>query len=287
MTKRLVALFLLVTVCLWTSGVAGATEQVAYDGPAWTFDVPLSALNDALLVLASPLSPLENTAEPLNLVSVQSRRNGENGENLNGGLRKASNTSMKLDADAYAALVMLFNGAEDAGVELYLRQGYRSYEDQAARYETAVSRGETEGVPQAGQTDYQTGLAAMVVGKDWRVKTLTAAEFAQTPEYQWLAANCARYGYVIRYPEFKEDITGAEFEPWHLRYVGTDIANYMSSHDLCLEEFCQEKDAAQEEFISRGGDVNAAISAEELPDGPVILLEEGPDGDREITIFHD
>ena len=127
----------------------------------------------------------------------------------------------------------------------------------------------------------------MVVGKDWRVKTLTAPEFAQTPEYQWLAANCARYGYVIRYPEFKEDITGAEFEPWHLRYVGTDIANYMSSHDLCLEEFCQEKDAAQEEFISRGGDVNAAISAEELPDGPVILLEEGPDGDREITIFHD
>ena len=90
---------------------------------------------------------------PFRLVSVQSRRNGENGENLNGGLRKASNTSMKLDADAYAALVMLFNGAEDAGVELYLRQGYRSYEDQAARYDTAVSRGETEGVPQAGQTD--------------------------------------------------------------------------------------------------------------------------------------
>ena len=92
---------------------------------------------------------------------------------------------------------------------------------------------------------------------------------------------------MIRYPEFKEDITGAEFEPWHLRYVGTDIANYMSSHDLCLEEFCQEKDAAEEEFLSRGGDVNAAIAAEELPDGPVILLEEGPDGDREITIFHD
>ena len=64
MTKRLVALFLLVTVCLWTSGVAGATEQVAYDGPAWTFDVPLSALNDALLVLASPLSPLEAPRSP-------------------------------------------------------------------------------------------------------------------------------------------------------------------------------------------------------------------------------
>lgn len=287
MTKRLVALFLLVTMCLWSFGVAGATELVAYDGPAWTFDVPLSALDETLLVLASPLSPLDSTAEPLNLVSVQSRRNGENGENLNGGLRKASNTSMKLNGDAYAALVMLFNGAEDAGVELYLRQGYRSYEDLATRYETAVNRGETEGVPQPGQTDYQTGLAAMVVGKDWRVKTLTAAEFAQTPEYQWLAANCARYGYVIRYPEFKDEFTGAAFEPWHLRYVGTEIANYMNSHDLCLEEFCQAMDAAREEFLSRGGDITAALAAEKLPDGPVILLDEGPDGDREITIFHD
>lgn len=287
MTKRLVALFLLVMMCLWSFGVAGATELVAYDGPAWTFDVPLNVMEEVSLVLASPLSPLDSTAEPLNLVSVQSRRNGENGENLNGGLRKASNTSMKLDGDAYAALVMLFNGAEDAGVELYLRQGYRSYEDLATRYETAVSRGETEGVPQAGQTDYQTGLAAMVVGKDWRVKTLTAAEFAQTPEYQWLAANCARYGYVIRYPEFKEEITGAAFEPWHLRYVGTEIANYMNSHDLCLEEFCQAMDAAREDFLSRGGDIEAALAAGELPDGPVILLDVGPDGDREITIFHD
>lgn len=287
MTKRLVALFLLVMMCLWSFGVAGATELVAYDGPAWTFDVPLNVMEEVSLVLASPLSPLDSTAEPLNLVSVQSRRNGENGENLNGGLRKASNTSMKLDGDAYAALVMLFNGAEDAGVELYLRQGYRSYEDLATRYETAVSRGETEGVPQAGQTDYQTGLAAMVVGKDWRVKTLTAAEFAQTPEYQWLAANCARYGYVIRYPEFKDEITGAAFEPWHLRYVGTEIANYMNSHDLCLEEFCQAMDAAREDFLSRGGDIEAALAAGELPDGPVILLDVGPDGDREITIFHD
>lgn len=287
MTKRLVALFLLVTVFLTTACVAGATELVAYDGPAWTFGVPLSELDDALLVLASPLSPQDGGTEPANLVSVQSRRNGENGENLNNGLRKASSTSMKLDGDAYAALVMLFNGAEDAGVELYLRQGYRSYEDQATRYETAVTRGETEGVPQAGQTDYQTGLAAMVVGKDWRVKTLVAAEFAQTPEYQWLAANCARYGYIIRYPEFKEELTGEAFEPWHLRYVGTEIANYITSHGLCLEEFCQEKDAALEEFLSRGGDVTAALSAEELPDGPVILTEVGPDGDREITIFHD
>lgn len=287
MMKRLVALILLVTVFLTGACVAQATELVPYDGPAWTFEVPISALDDSLLVLASPLSPLEADAEPLDLVSVQSRRNGENGENLNGGLRKASNTSMQLREDAYAALVMLFSGAENEGIELYLRQGYRSYEDQAARYENAVTRGETDGVPQAGQTDYQTGLAAMVVSKDWRVKTLAAEEFAQTAEYQWIAANCARYGFVIRYPEFKEDLTGAAFEPWHLRYVGSEIANYMNSRNLCLEEFCQAKEEAEEEYFSRGGDLEAAIAAEKLPEGPVILLEEGPDGDREITIFHD
>lgn len=287
MTKRLVALCLAVTV-LWTAvAVAGATELKPYDGPAWTFEVPLSAMDETLLVLASPLSPLENDAEPMNLVSVQSRRSDENGENLNGGLRKASNTSMQLQEEAYKALVVLFNNAEAEGVELYLRQGYRSYEDQAARYETAVARNQTEGVPQAGQTDYQTGLAAMVVGKDWRVKTLTAAEFAQTAESQWMASNCARFGFVIRYPEFKEELTGAEYEPWHLRYVGTEIANYMNANNLCLEEFCQAKAAAEEEFTSRGGDLEGAVNSERLPDGPVILLEEGPDGDREITIFHD
>ena len=77
----------------------------------------------------------------------------------------------------------------------------------------------------------------MELGKDWRVKTLTAPEFAQTPEYQWLAANCARYGYVIRYPEFKEDITGAEFEPWHLRYVGQEHASALAVLDVPLETY--------------------------------------------------
>ena len=65
------------------------------------------------------------------------------------------------------------------------------------------------------------------------------------------------------------------------------ISNYMNSRNLCLEEFCQAKEEAEEEYFSRGGDLEAALAAEKLPEGPVILLEEGPDGDREITIFHD
>ena len=53
----------------------------------------------------------------------------------------------------------------------------------------------------------------------------------------WLEENCADYGFVIRYPDGKTDITGISYEPWHLRYVGGEVAQYMMENDLCLEEF--------------------------------------------------
>ncbi len=284
MAKRLVALLTLFLTLL--CACAQAAEMPTYDGPAWTFEVPLSSLDDSLLTLASPLAPMEDSGEPKDLVTALSRRSGENGENLNGGVRKASNVSMQLREDAYDALVLMFNTAETEGVELYLRQGYRSHEDLTQRYENAVKRGDSD-VPQPGQTDYQTGLAAMVVGKAWRAKPLKAETFTQTPECQWLAENCDRFGFILRYPEFKSELTGADFEPWHLRYVGTDIARYIHREGICLEEFLEVKTQAEADFAQQGGDLAAAIAAERLPEGPVLLDEVGPDGDRELTIFHD
>ena len=286
MSKRLVAMGLLAAMLLSAGSMAQAEEIKPYDGPEWTFEVPLSELDDKLLVLASPLSPLEDTSEPKRLVSVVSRKSGENGENVNGGIRKAANTSMQLTRETYNALTMLFAAAEEDGVELYIRQGYRSYADQEERYARAESQGKTDGVAKPGETDYQTGLAATIVGKAWRAKTLDET-FAASEEYAWLAAHAARYGFIIRYPEGKESVTGAAFEPWHLRYEGADTAQYMYRNDLCLEEFLAAKADAESEFISRGGDLDAAIRAERLPEGPVILQDQGPDGDHEITIFHE
>ena len=68
-----------------------------------------------------------------------------------------------------------------------------------------------------------------------------------------MAAHCAEYGFIIRYPEDKEDITEINYEPWHLRYVGVPAATYIMENGLCLEEFHDQLQAAIDEFLAAGG----------------------------------
>ena len=194
-------------------------------------------INTDLLALASSEVPLDPAYEPGDLVKMVSRRNNESGRNANDGVYTVSSTSIQLRSEAAEALARLCNDAENAGVVLYVRQGYRSYDDEATRYARLEKRGEAAQKP--GENDYQTGLAVTLVGKDWRAKTLTA-DFGETKEAKWLAENSARYGFVLRYPQGKQDITGWEWEPWHLRYVGRTAAEIMQLNNLCLEEFCQQ-----------------------------------------------
>ena len=58
-----------------------------------------------------------------------------------------------------------------------------------------------------------------------------------TDTYQWMSAHCQEYGFIVRYPKDKEDITGIIYEPWHYRYVGAEAAAFIMEHNLCLEEF--------------------------------------------------
>lgn len=263
-----------------------------------------------LLVLANSAAPLNSAYEPEDLVKLVSRRNNESGKNENDGVYTVSSTSIQLRAAAAEALARLCNDAENAGMILYVRQGYRSYEDEANRYARLEKRGEASQKP--GENDYQTGLAVTVVSKDWRAKTLTAA-FGETKEAQWLAENSARYGFVLRYPQGKQDITGWEWEPWHLRYVGKTVAEIMQLNNLCLEEFCTEmgldgtiempevqetpapaedetaEDAPAEDdsILHISKDDVPLLIPEYLPEGALILEELGPDGDYEISLFHD
>jgi LAS superfamily LD-carboxypeptidase LdcB len=62
-------------------------------------------------------------------------------------------------------------------------------------------------------------------------------EFGETPEGQWVKQNSYKHGFIIRYPKGKEVVTGYQYEPWHLRYVGKEVAEYIHTHDLTLEEF--------------------------------------------------
>lgn len=140
--------------------------------------------------------------------------------------------------EAAKALEELFAKAKQDGIELYAVSGYRSYRTQKSLFDTYVK---TQGVEHAaaysavpGKSEHQTGLAMDVSGAD--AKTRLEEPFADTPEGKWLAAHCAEAGFIIRYLNGKEDITGYSYEPWHLRYVGKELAQEITSKGITLEE---------------------------------------------------
>lgn len=143
--------------------------------------------------------------------------------------------------EAATALETMFAAAGNDGITLVACSGYRSaaYQDQlysgyVQSYGTAVADSISS---RPGYSDHQTGLA-MDIG-DHDQATVFTTDMKNTPEGQWLYTHAHEYGFVLRYPEGKESITGYSFEPWHYRYVGTATASamYAISPDETLEEY--------------------------------------------------
>ncbi len=130
--------------------------------------------------------------------------------------------------------------AKADGVIIKIASDYRSYEQQK-------TNGYTDGVSaygeykadgsevEPGKSEHQTGLAFDVVGEDYENKY--NENFADSKEYKWLLENAHKYGFIIRYPKDKEDITGRKFEPWHIRFVEATVADAMHKNNLSLEEY--------------------------------------------------
>lgn len=152
---------------------------------------------------------------------------------------KEHKPQMYMRREAAEALEELFAEAELAGIELYALSGYRPYKIQKCIFEMEVrQKGEelaNTTVAYPGQSEHQTGLAMDITRKS--APYLLDYSFGQTPEGIWLYKNCHKYGFIVRYPEGKEDITGYSYEPWHIRYVGRDVAHYLYENNLALEEF--------------------------------------------------
>lgn len=138
-----------------------------------------------------------------------------------------------VDATAQAALNKMIAAAASDGINLYAVSSYRSYSTQAILYNNYVAR---DGVAaadrysaRAGHSEHQTGLA-------FDLNSLEES-WGETAEGKWLAANCHKYGFIIRYPKDKESVTGYMYEPWHVRYLGEDIASEVYKSGKCLEEY--------------------------------------------------
>lgn len=144
--------------------------------------------------------------------------------------------------EAAEALEKLFAAAESQGVELRAVSGYRSYTRQKSVYDNHVrTKGEAEAnrisaVP--GTSEHQTGLSIDVSSPS--AGNALEQSFGDTEEGRWLAEHAPEYGFVIRYPKGREDVTGYVYEPWHIRYVGEELAPDIASSGLTLEEYFDE-----------------------------------------------
>lgn len=138
-----------------------------------------------------------------------------------------------VDPNAQAAFDKMQAAAAKEGLNIYISSGFRSYDYQSGLYDRYVKRsGKAEAdrySARPGHSEHQTGLAFDLNSIDMT--------FADTDECAWVNEHCAEYGFIIRYPQGSESITGYMYEPWHLRYLGTENAKKVYDSGLTLEEY--------------------------------------------------
>lgn len=150
-----------------------------------------------------------------------------------------STRNTQLRSVAAEGLTKLFKAAEAAGHELYCCSGYRSYDTQSELYAWNVDTYGVDGAElvsaRPGMSEHQLGLAMDVTSAAVGFDLLES--FGTTPEGQFIKENAHKYGFIVRYPEGKTDITGYAYEPWHIRYLGVDVATDIFNSGKTMEEY--------------------------------------------------
>ena len=140
-----------------------------------------------------------------------------------------------LDVTAYEQYKLMKADATAIGLNIWIQSGYRSYSLQESLYNKYVNRDGKDAADRysarPGHSEHQTGLAFDL--------NSVSDDFQYTSEGKWINDNCYKYGFILRYPKGKEEITGYKYESWHLRYVGVDLATklYNNGDWITLEEY--------------------------------------------------
>ena len=151
-----------------------------------------------------------------------------------------------VDARIAEPLLQMALDCKAAGLPVFLSSGYRSYSEQAANFtricqNNGISDGKDANghyiTMPAGCSEHQTGLCCDITDRYREIKN---DEIFATETFAWLRDHCADYGFILRFPTGKEDITGVMNEGWHFRYVGDEAARYIMDNGLTLEEFWQQ-----------------------------------------------
>ena len=166
-----------------------------------------------------------------------------------------SNGTQYMRQEAANAMEAMLTAADEDGVILYTQSGYRSYNTQVSLWQSYANRDGVDAADtyssRAGYSDHQTGLAMDIMGINTR---MNESDRSDCPIEQcegseaslWLKENAADYGFIMRFPPGKQEITGYVSEWWHYRYVGVELAQTITNNGLTMEEY----------FNVEGGDYN-------------------------------
>ena len=153
-----------------------------------------------------------------------------------------SETTRYMRVEAAEAFHQMVDKAAEDGIELKMTTAYRSYDFQKILFDNYVAqKGEEQAntfSAKPGQSEHQTGLAVDVSSPS--VDYQLSDDYGKTKEGKWIADKAYRFGFILRFPKGKEDVTGYQYEPWHLRYVGLAAAKEIHEEDLTLEEYLQK-----------------------------------------------
>ncbi len=162
-------------------------------------------------------------------------------------LTEVAGSKIKLDTDVASFYNKMYIEASKKGIILTPFSGYRTVSFQRKLFENKLAEivnenyiDEKEAAEEAvksvnipATSEHNAGLSVDIINRN--------ADFANTKEYKWLCSNAHKYGFILRYPEGKEKITGVEFKPYHWRFVGINAANEMKKSGQCLEEYLKVK----------------------------------------------
>ena len=153
----------------------------------------------------------------------------------------------KVDSRIYPDLQEMFNNCREAGLLPLVKSSYRTAEDQQAMLDEKTAAYLAEGYSEEealelaktvaakpGYSEHQLGLAVDIDSEDTSVCSNEAV-------WKWMRAHCADYGFILRYPDGKEEVTGVTYEPWHFRYVGKDAARTIMDSGITFEEYMNQE----------------------------------------------
>lgn len=294
--KNVLCVILTLILCVGIG--CAAADQLEIPEVQWEFPVPLMDIQSEYALLVNEDHPLDKSYVPEPQVKVT-------------GIKRATSAAVYLEETAAEALKEMFAAAalvqeytytdakgrervaeyDENGMVLYLKSGYRSYGTQSTTYANYLARNNNvdDGyVAKPGTSEHQTGICADILNADYASRSRMTQDFKWEPEAQWMKENCADFGFILRFTEDGEAKTGIKFEPWHFRYVGKNIANYVMGLGITYEEFYEAAQEAYEAFIAAGGNEKEWLAYEDkklnAPLMSYVLDEFDEVGDAEVSL---